>query len=52
MTWLPHLFVKPDATVDFRRAKGFELVKLTTVGLGLGNNVWPGFSNRMSQTWV
>lgn len=33
-----HLTVRPDAIFDFVRAKGFDLVKFRTVGLGMGNN--------------
>jgi 2-polyprenyl-3-methyl-5-hydroxy-6-metoxy-1,4-benzoquinol methylase len=39
--WLggyPFEVAKPGDIFDFFRAKGFELVKLKTVGIGLGNN--------------
>jgi 2-polyprenyl-6-hydroxyphenyl methylase/3-demethylubiquinone-9 3-methyltransferase len=41
LDWLggyPFEVARPDAVFDFFRAKGFELFKLRTVGLGLGNN--------------
>jgi 2-polyprenyl-3-methyl-5-hydroxy-6-metoxy-1,4-benzoquinol methylase len=39
--WLggyPFEVARPDAIFEFFRARGFELVKLKTVGIGLGNN--------------
>jgi 2-polyprenyl-6-hydroxyphenyl methylase/3-demethylubiquinone-9 3-methyltransferase len=41
LDWLggyPFEVAKPDAIFNFFRARRFELVKLRTVGLGLGNN--------------
>jgi 2-polyprenyl-6-hydroxyphenyl methylase/3-demethylubiquinone-9 3-methyltransferase len=41
LDWLggyPFEVAKPDAVFDFFRAKGFDLVKLKTVGMRLGNN--------------
>jgi 2-polyprenyl-6-hydroxyphenyl methylase/3-demethylubiquinone-9 3-methyltransferase len=41
LDWLggyPFEVAKPDAVFDFFRAKGFELVKLKTAGIGSGNN--------------
>lgn len=41
LDWLggyPFEVARPDAIFDFFRARGFELVKLRTVGLGMGNN--------------
>jgi 2-polyprenyl-6-hydroxyphenyl methylase/3-demethylubiquinone-9 3-methyltransferase len=41
LDWLggfPFEVAKPDAVFDFFRVRGFELAKLKTVGMGLGNN--------------
>jgi len=41
LDWLggyPFEVARPDAIFDFFRANGFQMVKLKTVGLGLGNN--------------
>lgn len=41
LDWLggyPFEVARPDAVFDFFRVRGFELAKLKTVGMGLGNN--------------
>jgi len=41
LDWLggyPFEVAKPDAVFDFLQKRGFELAKLKTVGMGLGNN--------------